>query len=28
MKEKLVKEDTARRASTKTGITEKEIPIQ
>jgi len=28
MKEKLVKEDTARRASTKTGIKEKEISIQ
>ena len=28
MQDKLVQEDTARRASTKTGITEKEIPIQ
>jgi len=28
MQDKLVQEDTAHRASTKTGITEKEIPIQ
>lgn len=28
LRDKLIQEDTARRASTKTGITEKEIPIQ